>query len=337
MRTRLASSVVAPPRTTLKDVAQAAGVSTAAASLALRGRPGVSPATRERVLETAESLRYAPNPTARSLRTARYDAVGLLLPQGATRTSYYAEFAFGVVDAADAHGRSVILLPHAPATRVPVPYVDGFIVVDAAADDPIVGALLDDPRPLVSGERVEGVVAPLASVASDHRSAMRTLLEHLHAQGARRIAALLPPADTTWGREVAEAYDAWCAERGHERLGREIGFLPTPDEVAVTTVELLAAGVDALVAVPSGSTAPAMTAAARAGRSVGADLLLAAYIDEPANAMVVPGITSLDLQARRLGEACLELLLEQIEDPTSPLRERSITPLLVPRASSRGG
>ena len=43
---------------TAKDVAQRLGVSPAAVSLALRGRPGVSEGTRERILETARQMGY---------------------------------------------------------------------------------------------------------------------------------------------------------------------------------------------------------------------------------------------------------------------------------------
>ncbi len=46
----------------LGDVARAAGISTTAASFALRNRPGVSKATRERVQRIARRLGYAPDP-----------------------------------------------------------------------------------------------------------------------------------------------------------------------------------------------------------------------------------------------------------------------------------
>lgn len=322
-------------RATLRDVAHAADVSVAAASFALRGMAGVSDATRDRVLSAAERLQYSPNRTARSLRTARHDAIGLLLPRGATRATYYAEVAFGVVDAADAAGRSVILLPHAPASPEPAPFVDGFIVVDAAAADPLVQAILDDARPLVSGERVEGLDAPVSgSVLSDHQSAMRGLLEHVAAQGARRIAAILPPRGTAWGREVGDAYDAWCVARGHGPRSREVAFVPAPGEVIAATAELLSDDVDGLVAVPSGSAAPAMTAAAAAGRTPGADLLLAAYIDEPVLAMLAPSVTALDLQGRLLGRSCVELLLAALDDPTGAVAERIIEPRLLERSST---
>lgn len=48
-------------RTTIKGIADAAGVSTATVDRALNGRPGVSPANRQRVLSAARELGYLPS------------------------------------------------------------------------------------------------------------------------------------------------------------------------------------------------------------------------------------------------------------------------------------
>ncbi|MFA4841861.1 MAG: LacI family DNA-binding transcriptional regulator, partial [Agrococcus sp.] len=301
-------------RPTLRDVAAATGVSVAAASMALRGLPGVSDATRERVLEAARELRYEPNASARSLRTASYRSMGLLLPSAGGTSSYYAEFAFGVVDAAHERGWSVILLPRpaddAPATA----HVDGFVIVDAAVGDATVDALLDDGRPVVSGERVTRSAPSLvASVAADHVSATTELLEHLSAAGARRIAALLPPADTAWGSEVAEACAAWCEQHGLPVLVATIGFEPDAREVEAATRRLLEdAAVDAILTVPSGTAGPVAAAAARGGRRVGDDLLLAAYVDEPALSLLTPQVTALDLHEREHGARCATELIDAL-------------------------
>ena len=52
----------------IRDVAEAAGVSVATASLALNGRPGVAEKTRRRIAAVAERLGYHANPQARALR-----------------------------------------------------------------------------------------------------------------------------------------------------------------------------------------------------------------------------------------------------------------------------
>ncbi len=64
----------------IDDVAQAAGVSTATVSRALRGLPNVSEATRLRVLAEAARLGYVPTPSASSLATGRTRTIGVLTP-----------------------------------------------------------------------------------------------------------------------------------------------------------------------------------------------------------------------------------------------------------------
>lgn len=330
-------------RPTLRDVAAATGVSVAAASMALRGLPGVSDTTRERVLEAARELRYEPNASARSLRTASYRTMGLLLPSTGGTSPYYAEFAFGVVDAAHARGWSVILLPRPAADAPAAAHVDGFVIIDAAAGDAAVDALLDDGRPVVSGERVARAAPSLvASVTADHASATVELLDHLSRAGAARIAALLPPADTAWGAEVAEAHRAWCAQRGLPALMTTIGFEPDAREVEAATRRLLEdATVDAILTVPSGTAGPVAAAAARDGRRVGVDLLLAAYVDEPALSLLTPQVTALDLHEREHGARCAAELIDALsgaEPGAAPdVAPGTLRPTLVARASTREG
>src|SRR5688500_10187685 len=58
-------------RPTLEDVAARAGVSRALVSIVIRGAPGASEQTRERVLQAAAELRYRPDTRARLLSRSR--------------------------------------------------------------------------------------------------------------------------------------------------------------------------------------------------------------------------------------------------------------------------
>ncbi len=64
---------------TINDVAKAAGVSGMSVSLAFRGSPRVSEATREKIFAIAEKLHYVPNQAARQLRCGQTDMVGFLV------------------------------------------------------------------------------------------------------------------------------------------------------------------------------------------------------------------------------------------------------------------
>jgi LacI family repressor for deo operon, udp, cdd, tsx, nupC, and nupG len=66
-------------KVTIFDVAKASGVSSSAVSYALNGKPGVSDATREKVLQVARKLGWRPNGAAQSLAQSRTRRIGLVL------------------------------------------------------------------------------------------------------------------------------------------------------------------------------------------------------------------------------------------------------------------
>ena len=73
-------------RANIDDVAQAAGVSTATVSRALRGHPYVAEATRQRILRIADDLHYVANANAARLASGQSRTIGLLAP---LLTSWY--------------------------------------------------------------------------------------------------------------------------------------------------------------------------------------------------------------------------------------------------------
>lgn len=64
---------------TLKDVAKAAGVSTATVSHVLNGTKKLSPETTEKVLKVIKDMGYLPNNLAKSLRRGKTMLVGVLV------------------------------------------------------------------------------------------------------------------------------------------------------------------------------------------------------------------------------------------------------------------
>ena len=65
----------------IKDIAQALGISIGTVDRALHGRSDVSPTTRANVLKKAEQLGYQPNIAARSLKLNRRLRIGVYLPR----------------------------------------------------------------------------------------------------------------------------------------------------------------------------------------------------------------------------------------------------------------
>lgn len=70
---------VLPAPATLADVARLAGVSKMTASNVINRKPGMSEATRERVLRAVEQTGYVANPAARVLAGRRANLIGSTL------------------------------------------------------------------------------------------------------------------------------------------------------------------------------------------------------------------------------------------------------------------
>jgi DNA-binding LacI/PurR family transcriptional regulator len=93
-------------RIRLADVAERAGVSAMLVSLVMRGRPGASPANRERVLQVARELGYVPDARARVLRQERTNLLGVTFN---LQQPFHADLVEGIYSAADAAGYEVVL------------------------------------------------------------------------------------------------------------------------------------------------------------------------------------------------------------------------------------
>jgi len=182
---------------TLASLAAELGVSRTTVSNAYNRPDQLSAPLRARVLEAARRLGYpGPDPVARSLRTRRAGAVGLLLTEAlsyAFRDPAATGFLEGLALACEQAGQGLLLVPVAPdrtdVAAVHQASVDGFVVYSVREDDPHFLAVLQRPVPTVVCDQpssVEGV----DRICVDDRSAMRSLARHLAGLGHRRVGVL---------------------------------------------------------------------------------------------------------------------------------------------------
>lgn len=180
--------------TRLKDVAEAAGVSTRTVSNVVSGAVNVSPATRTRVQTVLDEMGYRPNLAARQLRQGRTGMIALVIPDLAV--PYFAELARHILGAAKEEGLTVLIDQTDGDLDREMVFVRGAAStsVDGVIMSPLTAALGDLPPtaelpPLVLlGERV--IDPRFDHVAIDNLSAARAATRHLAALGRRRIAAI---------------------------------------------------------------------------------------------------------------------------------------------------
>lgn len=184
---------------TLASLAAELGVSRTTVSNAYNRPDQLSPQLRRRVLDTARQLGYpGPDPVARSLRTRRAGAVGLLLTEGlsyAFRDPAAIGFLEGLTLECEEAEQGLLLVPASletdlarTAASVHQAGVDGFVVYSVPDDDPHLAAVLERPLPTVVCDqpRVDGV----DHVGIDDSAAMLGMGRHLIDLGHRRIGVI---------------------------------------------------------------------------------------------------------------------------------------------------
>lgn len=311
-------------RPTIRDVAETAGVSVTTVSHALNDKGRVDPATRAMVLQVVRQLGYRANRHARGLRSGRSGALALLLPvrvgvhaDEALSLDFYMRLASAAAAAAFAQEQALMLLPPAIVqTGLRGLGLDGGIVVDPSPLDPRVSLLTEHRLPVVTIERDLGRLDDRWYVASETDANTRQVLDHLHAQGAQRIALLVPRTDWGWAAETLSAYDSWVSEHGAARLILPVAMQPGEENAFLATRRLLEGRrpPDAIFVVAARFVRGALRAANAVGRRVPGDLLIAAGVDSIHAREGEPAVTALELHPELQAEAAVEMLLARLDD-----------------------
>ena len=320
---------------TIRDVAAAAGVSTATVSKYVNGAQRFSPGVEATIKSVIEQLGYRSNPLAQSMITGRTKTIGLSvldisnphftsIVKGANRVALEHGYTLLLVDTDENPGRERQLL-EALSRRV-----DGMIVFSRMPEqemDWMVG--LD--KPMVFFGRLHHLKLP--SVGSDDRRGGYMITQHLVALGHQRLAYL----------------GFSKSRRDEERMGgvREClaahGLsLSTHDCNAPTAMEgermssSIMLGVehpDALICYNDLMALGFMKEAQILGFRVPADISVAGFDNIQFGRYTSPPLTTVDLQSERMGVAAMEKLLAAISGDAK-LDFTMVEPQLILRSST---
>lgn len=322
-------------RVRLEDVAADVGVSTASVSLVLRGVPGPSAATREKVLAAATRLGYRPDRAASLLAARRSRLIGVMLD---VHSSFHAELVTDLHETVEQHGYDLVLSTitrHRGEQRAVETLLDSrceaLVLLGAEAPAERLAELDRQLPVVVVGRRLANPGVDVVRVADD--DGVGQAVAHLVGLGHRDIAYL----DGGTGTIAAIRRDGYLASM-------RAGGLPTTvlaggmDEEAGSAAGagLLAAGrlPTAVVAYNDRSAVGLMDSFVRAGVDVPGQVSVVGYDDDLVARLAHIGLTTISQDTGRLTEHAMALLVERLDGGRTEHREIVLPPRLVVRATT---
>jgi LacI family repressor for deo operon, udp, cdd, tsx, nupC, and nupG len=317
-------------RPTINDVALAAGVSKGAVSFALNGRPGISPETRTRILEAAESLGWSPSPRARALSVSKALAVGLVIarpPEILRADAFFPSFIAGLEAVLSTRGHALLLqvAEHgddaAYRRLVQEGRVDGVFVTDLEVGDER-PALLEElglPTVIIGPHLGEQSRERQSALGVDDAPGIRAAVEHLVELGHRNIANVSGPLHLVHGRSRREAWSQALQDAGlPEGVCVEADFSAESGARAMRTLLDLAERPTAVVFANDLMAMAGLSLAISQGVSVPGDLSVTGFDDVEISAHLQPSLTSVHTDVVAWGRAAATRLLQLIdlEEPT---------------------
>ena len=341
-----------PAKVTLREVADAAGVSIGTASKVLSGQSGVSARRRDGVHAAAKRLGYRPNAIAADLRRNRSMSIGLVIPD--LLNSFFIELIHALDKAASADGYFLVLAnadedPKIEMERIRFVLsrqVAGMILIPCQGYDHALKELQQCNVPVVMADRVNDDF-PASTVTIDSAHAAYIGTQHLLTQGHRRVTFAVNTLDFINSRARVDGFLQAMREAGLQDQAQVLvcGTSATQAHPVMLDMLLKPRRPTALFTSANVLTLAALRAIADANLRLPDDLSLLSFDDAPWMSVLSPRISAIRQPVESISHAIWQLLRARLNgadsDPVSHLslkaellpRETTGTP---PRRSRRG-
>lgn len=331
---------------TLGDVAERAGVSVSAVSRVLSNHPSarVSQATRRRILEAAQELRYRPNFAGRALKSARTRVIGLVVPD--LTNALFADLLRGVEEEARERDYMVVLERsdnlsvggEVIGRLIGEGRVDGMIVQVGDGVQPAgLSGIVGSSTPLVLINAVyEGHVG---SVVLDDVEGARLATSHLIRRGHERIALANGLRRSYTARQRGLGFRAALAEAGLPPPDRayvtRLGYTPADGQAALIRLVELPEPPTGVVVANVNAAVGLLAQARAAGIRVPRDLSVVSVHDSWTAENTWPPLTAVRMPFYAMGRTAVRTVIARIE--TGLMTEERVSdpaPELVVREST---
>jgi DNA-binding LacI/PurR family transcriptional regulator len=337
-------------RSTIKEVASVAGVSTQTVSRVINDRPDVSPETRKRIQNVINKLGYRPSALARSLISQRSHTLGVVT----AGLKYFgpSRILSGIASAAEEAGYSLLLkeLPSFDTEDIaPIfqgllsRHVDGIIwaVPEIGENRKWVNNPPSDIEvPLVYLTMEPQKNIPVVSI--DNYAGGRMAVSHLLEQGYRKIGHISGPLDWWEARQRMAAWKDTLKEAGIEVLDNhwvEGNWSSASGAQAVDKLFNQYPEMDSIFAANDQMALSILKVATEKGLRIPEDIGIVGFDNIPESAFFLPPLTTVQQDQytnARLAVDEMIKIIESVWQGLEPVNLKSIMlpPTLIVRQSS---
>lgn len=319
----------------IQTLAQDLGLSISTVSRALNGYSDVAPGTRERVVQRAAELGYRPHPGARSMKSSKSHAVGVILPMdergGPFINALYSSLLGSIAGVLETRGYTLLVTTHFSASvhdevnryehLIQSRSVDGFVIVRTLLNDPRVKLLHDRSVPFVTYGRSQ-LNFDHPWVDTDNERAFELATQRQIQHGHRCIGLLNGPGAYTFAKLRRDGYEHALRQAGIEPKAEWIleGDLTESSGYSLTR-RLLAQAQrpTALICANDAMAIGAIAACRQHGLQVGKDMAIMGYGNSDASRYCEPALTTIDHKVADNGRHLGQLLLAQLEQQPSAM------------------
>ncbi|MGG6313931.1 LacI family DNA-binding transcriptional regulator [Paenibacillus macerans] len=330
---------------TIYHIAERLGISPSTVSRALSGRGYCKEETRRRILQVASELDYAPDQSAKMLKTRVSNKVLFAVPD--ICNPFYFDMIQGINGVIEQYGYLLILLDtknrleeeQRAIQTLREKYADGMIMVSFHFCEENIAAINRLDAPVVLTNKYESASGNdrFRYVYVDTYQGIKDTVGHFASQGLRRIAYVGGRLREQTGQERYQGYrdgmeeaglsleDDWVREGDYtEQGGYSAGLsllsgsrLP---EAVVCANDLMAYGF--------------LSACEEKGVRVPDDLLISGMDNLSLSSRIHPKLTSVSLQAEEIGRMAAQMLVQRMHGETQPIDNVKLLPELIVRESS---
>lgn len=328
----------------IKDIAEQLDLSVSTVSRALRDAHDVSPETRKKVLDLTEKLKFKRNSNAAALASGSTKNIAVILPF--ITNYYFSTVISGIQEEAYQQGYTAIIYitnddverEYKLLENISTTSVDG-LLISISSNSNIndhYENLIEEGLPIVFFDRVPHNILASKVMQSDYDGAYLATT-HLIQQGYNKIAHIAGPSELTFTQERLKGYKTALNDNGLQCRDQDIIFSGFDQIHGLHDTQKLLDLVDppnAIFAVNDRKAVGAIQAIKRAGHTVGKDIGVIGFTNDPISTIIEPNLTTVEEPAFEIGRQSCRLLIKHIKNSDFETQELLLPCKLILRESA---